>query len=201
MSFANSHAVVLDAGASTTLTPFLVDFVGNVRTLQDATMQGIGSGLTTKGIGKAQFRLKTRDGSTIATEVQSCLHVPELPAAPSHQKQVVLELPGKADSFRITKKRIQSQLDENIIDVIHDEQSNLPMIETETDPERCQHFVANLSKLGGFQTVQEDATVFTKASGKLGGAHTKSTRARLTNTMKNQDLEFQPISLKLAHLV
>ena len=159
VSFADSHTVVLDAGASITLSPYLDDFIGDMQPMQDANIQGIGSGLAAKGIGTARFQLRSRDGSIATLEMHDCLCVPELPTVLLCPQQVIDESTGKDDLFSMSKKGTQLKTGDSVIDMTRDKTSNLPVARTESDPERYKRFLANTAMLKSVASDADDNSV------------------------------------------
>ena len=117
VTFVNSHTMVMDSGASMTLTPHLCDFVGDITPVQDTTMQGMGSGLEAKGTGTARFQLRSRKGNVITSDVLNCLCVPDLPTVLLCPQQVIDFAKGKDNSFNMTKTNMQFHMNDEIINM------------------------------------------------------------------------------------
>ena len=67
--------LILDSGASITISNCLTDFISPPTPVQETTVRGIGAGLQVKGIGTVRFVLS--DGRTL--QVENVLYVPDCP--------------------------------------------------------------------------------------------------------------------------
>jgi hypothetical protein len=47
--------IILDTGASISISPYSTDFIGEIKPVQNITLKGIASGLTVTGIGTIQY--------------------------------------------------------------------------------------------------------------------------------------------------
>ena len=70
--------IILDSGASCCMTPDKSDFIEDTYNVKHREIGGIGTGLTTEGAGKVQWRLTDTKGKEVPIIVE-CLYVPNLP--------------------------------------------------------------------------------------------------------------------------
>ncbi len=86
-----THMLIVDTGASVTITPEIRDFVKPPRDVQPTVLQGIASGLEVRGIGEVQYSLHTKDGSAVPIRLSNALYVPGCAArllCPRHVAEV-----------------------------------------------------------------------------------------------------------------
>ena len=69
--------LVIDTGASNTISPYATDFVGEIRAVQDVEIKGIASGLKVAGVGDVAYSLTNDDGETQTIRISGCLLVPQ----------------------------------------------------------------------------------------------------------------------------
>jgi hypothetical protein len=48
--------IIIDSGASVSISPYTTDFIGPIHPVQDATLTGIASGLKVAGVGTIQYK-------------------------------------------------------------------------------------------------------------------------------------------------
>ena len=69
--------LVIDTGASVTITPFQTDFITPLQPIQQTTIQGIASGLQVAGTGTVCYTFRNDDGEQQTVEISPCLYVPQ----------------------------------------------------------------------------------------------------------------------------
>jgi len=68
--------LILDTGASISITPFKSDFITPIKPIQHVSIKGIASGLTATGIGDVSYSFVNNAGETQQLLLRNCLHVP-----------------------------------------------------------------------------------------------------------------------------
>jgi hypothetical protein len=71
--------IIIDTGASVTITNSATEFTSPPRFVQHTQLKGIASGLTARGIGTALYTFKDDDGFLFQIVLHNVLFVPELP--------------------------------------------------------------------------------------------------------------------------
>jgi hypothetical protein len=69
--------IIIDLGASVSISPYSMDFVGPIHPVQNINLQGIASGLQVAGIGTIQYKFRNDADKEQTLLVQRCLHVPQ----------------------------------------------------------------------------------------------------------------------------
>ena len=69
--------LILDTGASVSITPFLSDFITPLQPVQHVTIKGIASGLKAEGIGDVSYTFMNDSGMEQTLVLQNCLYVPQ----------------------------------------------------------------------------------------------------------------------------
>jgi len=73
-------SLILDTGASISISPSTSDFIGPIRNVQLATLQGIASGLSIEGIGTVQYTVLVDDGTEHILNIPRTLYIPACPS-------------------------------------------------------------------------------------------------------------------------
>jgi hypothetical protein len=68
--------IVIDTGASISISPYASDFAGHIRPVQRVTLKGIASGLPVAGIGDIQYQFTNDEGEDQTITLRDYLHVP-----------------------------------------------------------------------------------------------------------------------------
>jgi hypothetical protein len=68
--------LIMDTGASISITPFKSDFISPIKPVQHVNIKGIASGLTATGIGDVSYSFVNDAGETQQLLLRNCLHVP-----------------------------------------------------------------------------------------------------------------------------
>ena len=72
----DDEQLVLDSECSIAITPDLTDFVDGTYSIQDYSVNGIGSGLKTIGIGEVEWEVLDIKNNPVILRLR-CLHVPK----------------------------------------------------------------------------------------------------------------------------
>jgi hypothetical protein len=73
----NETHIVIDTGASITITNCKTDFMTTIDPVQPAQLKGIASGLTIEGIGSVNYSFLADDGSVQDVTLHNVLYVPK----------------------------------------------------------------------------------------------------------------------------
>jgi len=68
--------LILDTGASISITPFKSDFITPIKPIQHVSIKDIASGLTATGIGDVSYSFVNEVRETKQLLLRNCLHVP-----------------------------------------------------------------------------------------------------------------------------
>jgi hypothetical protein len=68
--------LVIDTGASVTVTPYKTDFIGHIHPVQDIEIKGIASGLAVSGFGDVSYTYRNDNGELQTLLINDCLYVP-----------------------------------------------------------------------------------------------------------------------------
>jgi hypothetical protein len=68
--------LIVDTGASISISPDKSDFVGDITLVQPTTLQGIAAGLRVHGIGTAVYSFQADDGAVVTVTLPHTLYVP-----------------------------------------------------------------------------------------------------------------------------
>jgi len=81
--------VIIDTGASISLSPYETDFIGTIQPVQNVTLKGIASGLQVAGIGTIQHQFLNNKNVEQTITLNRCLYVPKCTVRPFvHNKSV-----------------------------------------------------------------------------------------------------------------
>ena len=72
--------LILDTGASVTVTNCVDDFVTPPRPVQNTTLQGIASGLEVHGVGTVNYTVMNNEGYPVTITIAGTLYVPKCPS-------------------------------------------------------------------------------------------------------------------------
>jgi hypothetical protein len=72
----NTVLLIVDTGASITITPDKRDFLSPVHPVQPTTLQGIAVGLQVQGIGRARYNFLQPSRQTVSVILDNVLYVP-----------------------------------------------------------------------------------------------------------------------------
>jgi hypothetical protein len=115
--------VIIDTGASISISPYATDFVDEIRPVQNVTLKGIASGLNIAGIGTIQYRFTNDATETQTITLEHCLHVPQCTVRLLCPPQIGVTTSNTATSpiFTVNGK---------ITTLQYDTTSNLPLLFT-----------------------------------------------------------------------
>jgi hypothetical protein len=91
--------LVIDTGASITVTPYLTDFIGPIKPIQAIEIKGIASGLQVRGIGTVSYSFHNDAGNLQTITLSDCLYVPQCTAHLLCPHQIGTATKCKTDGF------------------------------------------------------------------------------------------------------
>lgn len=68
--------IIIDTGATVTITPFKTDFISHIQPVQTTRIQGIASGLQVEGIGTVRYNFINHAGDHQTLLLSHCLYIP-----------------------------------------------------------------------------------------------------------------------------
>jgi hypothetical protein len=69
--------LILDTGASISLSPYKSDFISPIRPVQNVQIKGIAPVLTVQGVGDLFYSFYNDDGELLTMVLKDCLYVPQ----------------------------------------------------------------------------------------------------------------------------
>jgi hypothetical protein len=154
--------LVLDKGASVSVSPEKGDFIGPVRQVQPTTLQGIASGLSVEGTGTVHYSCQDDNGKPIKITIANVLYVPSCPARLICPRQLLAAFPHPA-TCNITTTSISIQTGSSTITVPYETVSQLPILWTSTqsqaylifcDAHKPTHTIESSTTLGNLTPAQ-----------------------------------------------
>jgi hypothetical protein len=124
-----AHQLILDTGASVSVSPERSDFVGPIQRVQHTTLQGIAAGLPIAGTGTVRYTCTTDAGEPIVVNIPDVLFVPTCPSRLICPRQLLGSLPGPATATVTTTATLFS-FSGGEITVPYHTHSKLPVIWT-----------------------------------------------------------------------
>lgn len=91
--------LIIDAGASITVTPYKTDFVSTIQPVQSVEMKGIASGLQVQGIGDVSSNFYNDNNEIQTLLLRNCLYVPHCTARLLCPRQIGIETGHPMDGF------------------------------------------------------------------------------------------------------
>jgi hypothetical protein len=119
--------VILDSGCSIAITPDLTDFIDGTYAAQDNQISGIGSGLTSAGIGEVNWKFIDNDNKPVTMKL-TALHVPDIPCRLLPPQQIAQQGNSTLPEGAWLGKQSAAKVfyDGHVIDFPYDKSSNLP---------------------------------------------------------------------------
>jgi hypothetical protein len=120
--------LVVDTGASVTITPDKADFIQAPRPVQPTTLQGIASGLSVQGIGTVSYTFHTDKGTPVTVLLPNVLYVPDCSIhllCPRHLAEAT-GVPG--DGFLAFSKTATLRCHGTDITVAYNARTGLPIV-------------------------------------------------------------------------
>ena len=124
-----SIPLILDTGASVSVSNDRADFVGPIHQVQNTTLQGIASGLPIHGVGTVTYTISTSAGTPLEVTIPNVLFVPNCPGRLICPRQLLLSLPQPCH-FNGTSEAMTFHIPNHTIVVPYANGSRLPILYT-----------------------------------------------------------------------
>ena len=143
--------LVIDSGASCTITNSLDDFVGPVHKVQNCTISGIASGLEIEAIGTVEYTLCDDKSNPFCIRIERTLYVPDCPVRLLCPQQLIDQTGGPDDGLHISGRQAILQYNGHTLTVPHDKINNLPIVVCEPGIKRFANFVCRECNVNGYK--------------------------------------------------
>jgi hypothetical protein len=134
-----SIPLILDMGASVSVSNDRADFVGPIHRVQNTTLQGIASGLPIEGIGTVAYTISTSEGTPLQVMIPNVLFVPNCPGRLICPRQLLLSLPQPCH-FNGTSETMTFHFPNHTIVVPYASTSCLPILYTCSSTQAYMNF-------------------------------------------------------------
>jgi len=138
-SFDRQHAIssavslILDTGASVSITHSPADFISSIRPVQHTTLQGIAEGLTVKGLGTVRYAVQDDAGKVRHLTIPDVLYVPDCPSRLICPRQLLQSTRDPAATMQVNADHVQICFEQSLITVPYHVRSHLPILTTVPD--------------------------------------------------------------------
>jgi hypothetical protein len=122
--------LILDTGASVSISPVRLDFVTPIRPAQHVTVKGIASGLNVAGVGGIAYTFVNDAGDTQNIILRNCLYVPQSAVCLICPRQIGATTGCQADGLHATHSACQLIVEGKATTLTYDTVSNLPILFT-----------------------------------------------------------------------
>jgi len=126
--------LILDTGASVSVSHDRADFVGPLQRVQHTTLQGIASGLPIEGVGTVLYTCRDIAGNLVKLTIPGVLYVPSCPGCLIYPRQLIAALPQPAH-FAGTATYMDFYYKGGRLHVPYDNSSKLPILHTSASPQ------------------------------------------------------------------
>jgi hypothetical protein len=132
--------LVIDSGASVTISPYLTDFIDVLRPVQNVAIQGIASGLQVQGIGTLQYKYYNDSGTLQTLTIHDALYVPKCTARLLCPRQLGQATGSPNDGFQCLVDKGILTYQGQITTVSYEPLSKLPVLYTAPGMETYHRF-------------------------------------------------------------
>lgn len=137
------HPLVIDTGASITVTPHTTDFISPIRPVQQVEIKGIASGLKVAGIGTAIYQFYNDTGEVQVLQLENCLYVPQCTTRLLCPRQIGHMTGNVDDGFFAKTNSSVLYVAGKPTTIRYDTTSNLPILYTTPGISSFYRFCAN----------------------------------------------------------
>ena len=132
--------LVIDTGASNTISPYATDFVGEIRAVQDVEIKGIASGLKVAGVGTVVYSFSNDAGEQQEIRIDGCLLVPQCTVRLLCPRQIGSSTGVPTDGFTSTSTHGYLTVQGKRTTLRYDSLSQLPILYTKSGIESFRRF-------------------------------------------------------------
>jgi hypothetical protein len=152
--------LVIDTGASITVTPYSTDFISPIQPVQSVEIKGIASGLQVRGFGDVCYKFYNDAGELQTLTLPNCLYVPQCTARLLCPRQIGATSGHPGDGFNATSDNPILTFEGKQTTIQYDNISNLPILYTAPGVTSFHRYCAKqgyLNKLSD-KNLSEDAS-------------------------------------------
>jgi hypothetical protein len=139
--------LIIDTGASISVTPYRTDFISDIHPIQSLEIQGIASGLTVKGAGTVTYSFYNDDGALQTITLKHCLYVPQCTARLLCPQQLGIQSGLPHDGFNATTQQGVLTFQGHPTTIQYDPTTQLPILYTAPGHTSFTRFCAHQSYL------------------------------------------------------
>jgi len=136
--------LILDTGASVSISPCRTDFISPIRPAQHITIKGIASGLNVAGIGNMAYTFINDAGDTQTITLKNSLYVPQSAVHLICPRQIGASTGHHADGLYATATRSHLIVEGQLTTLAYDHLSQLPVLFTKPGITTYLNFVETL---------------------------------------------------------
>jgi hypothetical protein len=141
----NVISLILDTGATISVTNCTADFVTPIRPVQHTTLQGIAAGLSIKGLGTAKYSIRDDSGAQQDLVIPDVLYVPDCPSRLLCPRQLLTSTQDPSATMKITGHGVTISFRTSTITVPYHQRTLLPVLTT-IPSIACYHTYCELTK-------------------------------------------------------
>jgi hypothetical protein len=126
----NIISLIIDTGASISVTNCVADFITPLRPVQQSTLQGIAAGLAIKGLGTVRYTVKDDLGGQQVFTIPKVLYVPDCPSRLLCPRQLLASLGDPQAMLHVRSHGVQLSFSTTTISIPYHGTSYLPIMYT-----------------------------------------------------------------------
>lgn len=141
------YPIIIDTGASISLSPYASDFTTDLKPVQNMTIKGIASGLPVRGIGTLRYTITTDDGVSRMLLLQDCLYIPQCSIRLLCPRQIGLNTGHSTDGFNALSSEPILTIHGHPKTLKYDKISHLPLLFTTPGISTFMNYSCHLTHL------------------------------------------------------
>jgi hypothetical protein len=139
--------LIIDTGASITVTPCITDFITPIHPVQALEIKGIAAGLQVRGYGDVKYTFLNDAGHEQHLHLKNCLYVPQCTSRLICPRQIGITTGNPLDGFASMAGHAYITVNGHRTTIQYDSISNLPILYTTPGISSYQRFCAQQSYL------------------------------------------------------
>jgi len=139
--------IIIDTGASVTVTPCATDFITPIRPVQSVEIKGIAAGLQVRGYGDVRYSFYNDAGQKQHLHLRNCLYVPQCTSRLIWTRQIGISTGHPADGFTSHAEQAYLIVQGQRTTVKYDTISSVPLLYTAPGIQSFHRFCAQQSYL------------------------------------------------------